>query len=577
MGISIIRAVVDDFGCDGRTAGRQRPGAHQAARRLRSPCSRLAPTFTGVWRCLTPHGTTTPGLLSRARLPRASPGYEEVSACFESLRQRKVARVLFDESHGEAWSIRPEVAAGIRPEHPAASSYERPPRGCADRDFEVAALTEPLSDDGTGRRRRPGASPIRPSPSGSAPWTAVRPRSPPDEVERRRRFVERRRRAGGARRDRRGQVRQQPERAARARSACASTTPRCSTSRATSGSPTWVPASRSPILGAGAAAPGATQVCFYRAGTLDTHDGGTLLRTSADGRAARVAGLLARPRTATAASSSSPTPTCSATTTCSTSTTAALAEPHLLGVGRRLSLRARAASSRARPPRSALEAAARRDQRAARTPGAQGRGRPGGPRPRRRARPRRRDGREHRGARAPLSAPAGVPRCRCVADLRAWVEAGCAKPDFMASLALFRPEQHRDDGIEHLVVFPMYTPNGSPDTRFEALIVRTPWPEFIDKLERALFDNEKYVPVQLVDYTSGYDSECAVLFPETVSVADAADQQLRRASSATARPVRFQRARRPRCRDPAHPAAARRPPLWRATAISCARPTSSGT
>ena len=105
------------------------------------------------------------------------------------------------------------------------------------------------------------------------------------------------------------------------------------------------------------------------------------------------------------------------------------------------------------------------------------------------------------------------------ADLREWVDGGCARPDFTASLALFRPEQHRRDGTEHLVVFPMYTPNGSPDTRFEALIVRTPWPDFIDRLERESYDNDKFVPVQLVDYTDGYDSECAVLFPETVSVA----------------------------------------------------------
>ena len=65
----------------------------------------------------------------------------------------------------------------------------------------------------------------------------------------------------------------------------------------------------------------------------------------------------------------------------------------------------------------------------------------------------------------------------------------------------------------------MYTPNGSPDTRFEALIVRTPWPEFVARLERERYDNAKFVPVQLVDHTAGYDGECAVLFPETVSVA----------------------------------------------------------
>ena len=105
-------------------------------------------------------------------------------------------------------------------------------------------------------------------------------------------------------------------------------------------------------------------------------------------------------------------------------------------------------------------------------------------------------------------------------DLRRWLDEGCGKPDFGASLALFRPELARRDGIERLVVFPMYTPNGSPDTRFEALIVRTPWPEFVATLERERYDNAKYVPVELVDHTAGYDGECAVLFPETVSVAE---------------------------------------------------------
>ncbi len=94
-----------------------------------------------------------------------------------------------------------------------------------------------------------------------------------------------------------------------------------------------------------------------------------------------------------------------------------------------------------------------------------------------------------------------------------------SEPDFAASLDAFRPERERRDGVEHLVVFPLYTPNASPDTRFEALIVRTPWPAFVADLERSEFDNGKFVPVQLVDNTRGYDSECAVLFPETVSLA----------------------------------------------------------
>lgn len=105
-----------------------------------------------------------------------------------------------------------------------------------------------------------------------------------------------------------------------------------------------------------------------------------------------------------------------------------------------------------------------------------------------------------------------------VADLARWQSDGYSKPNFGHSLALFQPEQHRRDGISHLVVFPMYTPNGSLDTRFEALIVRVPWPQWIEELESSTFDNAKFVPVHLVDSTEGYQSECAVLFPETVSV-----------------------------------------------------------
>jgi hypothetical protein len=105
------------------------------------------------------------------------------------------------------------------------------------------------------------------------------------------------------------------------------------------------------------------------------------------------------------------------------------------------------------------------------------------------------------------------------ADLDAWVAAGYPRPDFTKSLDLFRPDLHREDGIEHLVVFPMYTQNGSPDTRFEALVVGVPWGDWVAELERTRFDNAKYIPVTLVDYTLGYDSECAVLFPETVAIA----------------------------------------------------------
>lgn len=106
-----------------------------------------------------------------------------------------------------------------------------------------------------------------------------------------------------------------------------------------------------------------------------------------------------------------------------------------------------------------------------------------------------------------------------IPDFTAWMAAGWGKPDFGRSLAEFRPELHRHDGREHLVVFPLYTPNGSSDTRFEALLVRTPWPAWLATLERSHFQNTKFVPGQLLDFTAGYDSECAVLFPETISLA----------------------------------------------------------
>jgi hypothetical protein len=105
-------------------------------------------------------------------------------------------------------------------------------------------------------------------------------------------------------------------------------------------------------------------------------------------------------------------------------------------------------------------------------------------------------------------------------DLRDWVDSDFAKPDFVRSLEAFRPERDRHNGIEHLVVFPMYKQNASRDTCFEALIVRVPWPAFVAELERSGYDNPKFVPVNFVDYTAGYDSECAVLFPETFSTAE---------------------------------------------------------
>ena len=138
------------------------------------------------------------------------------------------------------------------------------------------------------------------------------------------------------------------------------------------------------------------------------------------------------------------------------------------------------------------------------------------------------------------------------ADLTAWADAGFPKPAFDRSLEAFRPDRERRDGIEHLCVFPMYKQNASRDTCFEALIVRVPWPQWIDELEHTRYDNAKFLPVTFVDHTSGYDSECAVLFPETVSTAerpsdyhfgaifcDREAERLRRAASAAADVLRL--------------------------------------
>jgi hypothetical protein len=105
-----------------------------------------------------------------------------------------------------------------------------------------------------------------------------------------------------------------------------------------------------------------------------------------------------------------------------------------------------------------------------------------------------------------------------VADFRRWQAEGLGVPDFLDSLVEFQPQRHRIDGIRHLVVFPMVTQNGSPDRHVEALVVETIWPEFIAALEAGDYSNKLFVSLRLVDFTPGYDTNSAVLFPETVAM-----------------------------------------------------------
>jgi hypothetical protein len=103
-------------------------------------------------------------------------------------------------------------------------------------------------------------------------------------------------------------------------------------------------------------------------------------------------------------------------------------------------------------------------------------------------------------------------------DFERWAEEDFGVPDFYDSLVAFQPQQHRVDGIRHLVVFPMYTQNGSSDRLVEALIVQATWPEFIAELEAGDYGNRLFVSLRLVDFTPGYDTNSAVLFPETVAM-----------------------------------------------------------
>ncbi|MFT4296408.1 MAG: DUF6421 family protein [Micropruina sp.] len=103
-------------------------------------------------------------------------------------------------------------------------------------------------------------------------------------------------------------------------------------------------------------------------------------------------------------------------------------------------------------------------------------------------------------------------------DFRRWVDGGFGVPDFYDSLIEFQPQQHRIDGLAHLVVFPMYTQNGSRSRLVEAVLVQVIWPDFVADLEAGDYSNKLFVPIRFLDFTAGYDTNSAVLFPETVAM-----------------------------------------------------------
>ncbi|MFK3669110.1 DUF6421 family protein [Leifsonia aquatica] len=103
-------------------------------------------------------------------------------------------------------------------------------------------------------------------------------------------------------------------------------------------------------------------------------------------------------------------------------------------------------------------------------------------------------------------------------DFTRWADGGFGVPDFLDALNEFQPQQHRVDGLGHLVVFPMYTQNGSANRLVEAVLVEVIWPEFVAELEAGEYGNKLFVALRFVDFTPGYDTNSAVLFPETVAM-----------------------------------------------------------
>jgi hypothetical protein len=436
----------------------------------------------------------------------------------DALRQRTVAKVLFDEHHGEAWSIRPDAAARMRPSHPAASSYAAAAAELTARDFAVATTVgRPLDEVALA-----GSDVLVIAHPSDPRWERTvggdSPRFSPAEIGAIQAFV-----ANGGGLIVLGEE-EEDKHGGNLDELLAPFGVRFENAivfdyGAGDGVPSWVVGEAAPKL----ADPGILDcvdgVGFYRAGTLAAGDpGAVVLRTRETADPPRAALLAAVPykdgRVVVVADSDLFGDDYLAR---SDNRQLWLNLVYWVGLGAFRSDSTPVVSEAAHDPAWLRLKNATDALRLLQEPTGE----------------IDLDAHDVGEVRALVVTMAEAiadlaPRfpheedylAQVVLDLHDWVEGGCDRPDFRASLDLFRPELHREDGIENLVVFPMYTPNGSPDTRFEALITRTPWPEFVAQLEHERYDNAKFVPVQLVDNTAGYDSECAVLFPETVSVAE---------------------------------------------------------
>jgi hypothetical protein len=453
------------------------------------------------------------------------------------------ARVLFDEAHGEAWTTRPEVAAAIQPSHPADSSYARAAELLRERDFEVAVHAEGPLDAAALN----GAGVLVIAHPSEPEWERVvpggRPRFTAAELDAVERFVAR----GG------GLIVLGEEEQAKygnnvnellARFGLALDNALVSDyERHHDGAPHWVLADLEHPVGGVDLLARVERAAFYRATTVSVGGDGSAggaragaARSIGDGATAPArATVLAR----TSPTASAPGAALLATTTHGAGRVVVLGDSDLFGddciddldhaplwlnlvhwaaagaLAATIDEDPRAVEIREDPHWRALK----REVDALRLQ-------------------QRRDGSVDTDAHDPARLRARIAQIETAlrglaprfphqaayldalrSDLDRWAADGFGRPDFGPSLEQFRPDRDRRDGITHLVLFPMSKQNGSPDRTFEALVVRVPWPRWLAELERDRYDNAKFVPVTLVDHTAGYDSECAVLFPETVAVA----------------------------------------------------------
>ncbi len=106
-------------------------------------------------------------------------------------------------------------------------------------------------------------------------------------------------------------------------------------------------------------------------------------------------------------------------------------------------------------------------------------------------------------------------------DIENWRIGGFGVPDFYDSLQLFRPDLNRKNNVETLAVFSMYTQNGNPNRNLEALIINTFWPDWLAAKEQK-YNNPAFIPIEFLAFTSAYDTNSAVFFPETVATREVA-------------------------------------------------------